>query len=57
MSTAQQIVKDIIEDLSDRRGLRHEWEQIDDDVKVDIVSTWEAIVQAHLDAMPPEPRQ
>ena len=30
---ARKIVDRIITDLSDRRGLRHEWDQIDDDTR------------------------
>lgn len=41
---ASKIVDAIIKDLSDRRGLRHEWEQIDDDIKKQIRDTWIQIV-------------
>jgi hypothetical protein len=34
------IVDAIIKDLSDRRGLRHEWEQIDRPIRVEIRETW-----------------
>lgn len=33
-------VFDIINDLSDRRGLRQEWEQIDGDIQDEIIETW-----------------
>lgn len=42
--TAKRIVKEIIDDLSDRRGLRQEWEQIDDDTQHEIRDTWVKIV-------------
>jgi hypothetical protein len=41
---ATAIVRAIIYDLSDRRGLRHEWDQIDDDIKEEIRKQWTSIV-------------
>ena len=43
--TAEIIVKNIVKDLSDRRGLRHEWDNIDDDVKAEIIERWESIAE------------
>ena len=37
-------VDSIIADLTDRRGLRQEWEQIDADVINDIIEVWECIL-------------
>ena len=37
-------VYDIITDLSDRRGLRQEWEQIDGDIQDEIIEKWKAII-------------
>lgn len=37
------IVEAIVCDLSDRRGLRHEWEGIDDDVREEIKAEWTRI--------------
>lgn len=37
-------VRGIIADLSDRRGLKWEWQGIDDDVRAEIVATWEQLV-------------
>lgn len=45
---AQLAVDEIVEDLSDRRGLRQQWDQIDDDIKEGIKATWKMII---LDAM------
>lgn len=45
---AAQIVGEIIADLSDRRGLKHEWNRIDDDVQQEIKESWTAIVINHL---------
>lgn len=39
------IVKDIIWDLSDRRGLKGEWNAIDDDIKREIRREWRRIVR------------
>ena len=38
-------VYDIIADLSDRRGLRQEWEQIDADIQDEIISKWLGIIR------------
>ena len=38
----------IIADLTDRRGLRQEWEQIDDDIKTEIRNTWLDIMYIEL---------
>lgn len=38
-------VDSIIADLTDRRGLRQEWEQIDDNIKNDIIEVWESIMR------------
>lgn len=40
---ANLIVKKIIFDLTDRRGLRQEWDQIDQDIKNEIIMKWEQI--------------
>lgn len=42
---AEYSVDDIVKDFTDRRGLRQEWEQIDDDIQKEITDAWkEAIV-------------
>jgi hypothetical protein len=40
---AELIVKDIIKDLKDRRGLRQEWDQFDNGIKQEITATWRSI--------------
>ena len=50
-AAAQAIVDDIIADLTDRRGLKSEWHNIDDDVQAEIVTTWRQIAEARLRAM------
>lgn len=37
---SEEIVDAIIKDFTDRRGLRQEWEQIDDGVQAEIRDTW-----------------
>lgn len=42
---AELAVDAIIEDLSDRRGLRQEWEQIDRDIRKEIRAEWIKLVE------------
>lgn len=49
MSKATDIVDAILADMTDRRGLRHQWDQIDRDIQQEIRDTWAEIVQAELD--------
>ena len=42
---AARIVDAIISDLTDRKGLRHEWDNIDEDIQDEIRSTWIKIVK------------
>ena len=44
---AENIVSDILLDLADRRGLRQEWEQIDEDIQIEIFETWQSIILKH----------
>jgi len=48
MDKAEKIVKEILADLTDRRGLRQEWENIDNDIQDEIKSEWIQIVRNHL---------
>ena len=41
-------VEEIVNDLSDRRGLGHEWGSIDDESQSEIMDTWRVIVEAHI---------
>lgn len=41
---AERILKALINDLRDRRGLKQEWNQIDDDIKDEIVREWTRII-------------
>lgn len=49
-SKAELIVDAIVRDLSDRRGLRHEWDKIDDDIKEEIIAVWCELTEEILDA-------
>ena len=42
------LVQDIIADLTARKGLRQEWNEIDSEIRAEIVARWEEIVSEHL---------
>ena len=44
---AHDAVDDIIEDISGRKGIGNEWEQIDDDTQDEIVTNWVNIVKKY----------
>lgn len=48
MTKAEKIVKAILADMTDRRGLRQEWEQIDEDIQAEIKTTWTELVEKEL---------
>ena len=48
----KQAVEQIVADLSDRKGLSGQWDQIDDDIKEGIYKTWERIIQSAAPATP-----
>ena len=39
---------DILADLRDRQGLKHEWDRIDEDTQREIKAQWAAITHRHL---------
>jgi precorrin-2 methylase len=41
---AEKIVNDIIKDILDRRGLKQEFQAIDDDIQEEIKTTWKNII-------------
>jgi hypothetical protein len=47
---AREIVLRIINDLTDRRGLRQQWEEIDDEIRDEIVAQWEKLTREVLTA-------
>jgi len=48
LTTEEKIVFSIINDFTDRRGLRQEWEQIDNDIQEEIIEEWINIVKKQL---------
>jgi len=45
---AQIIATNILADVTDRRGWRHEWERFDDDIQIEIFDTWIEIIEKAL---------
>lgn len=39
-ATTKKIVKAILDDVTDRRGWRQEWDEFDEDVQEEIKETW-----------------
>lgn len=46
----KQIVFDIVNDFTDRRGIGQEWDQIDESIQEEIMETWIDIVKTKLDS-------
>ena len=44
---AKKILFEIVADFTDRRGLRQEWEQIDEDIQEEILQTWLQIIEVN----------
>ena len=42
---AEIIIAAIVKDFTDRRGLRQEWEGIDDEIREEIITEWESIAE------------
>lgn len=55
MTPAEQLIADIVGDLSDRRGLSEEYWAIDDETRAEIVASWETIAQKYLTPAPAVP--
>ena len=45
---AKEIVTGILDDLTDRNGLKDEWCEINDDTKKEIIDKWRQIVYQNL---------
>lgn len=45
LKQAEKVVGEIINDLCDRRGLRQEWEKIDEAIQMEIREEWCIIVK------------
>lgn len=46
---AQRCVDKILADMTDRRGLRQEWDNIDEDIQEDIKMEWLHIIATEID--------
>jgi len=47
---AEEIADAIIDDLTDRKGLRHEWDNIDEDIQAEIRAGWINIARRIIEA-------
>ena len=45
---AKAIVEAILDDLTDRKGLRQTWEAIDSETQEEIMATWERLIDLNL---------
>ena len=45
---ARKILFEIVADFTDRRGLRQEWEQIDEDIQEEILAGWLNIIEREI---------
>jgi hypothetical protein len=52
MNALEKAVSGLEADISDRRGLKREWEQIDADVKQEIRATWKTIIATAMGVCP-----
>lgn len=48
LTLPEKIVQDIIADIKDRRGLKHEWDSIDEDIQREIVIKWVGIINKYI---------
>jgi len=48
VSKEESIVFSILEDFTDRRGLRQAWEEINEDIQEEILKEWIKIVKSNL---------
>jgi hypothetical protein len=48
-STSQVAADAIVRDLLSRRGLRQEWEEIDEEIQQEIKQAWAALIQKAID--------
>jgi len=53
----RRIAYQILHDMTDRRGLRQQWEQIDEDIQEEIIARWIELVSAELNAQEKEGSQ
>lgn len=46
--TIAEIVEALVDDITDRRGLKHEWNAIDEDIQDEIKAKWVTIIKSKL---------
>lgn len=49
---SEEIVDAIIRDLTDRRGLKYEWKNIDEEIQAEIRATWMLLARRVIEAAP-----
>lgn len=49
---ALEAVDKIVEDLTDRRGLRQEWENIDEEIQAEIKLAWAKVIDSTFFRLP-----
>jgi len=47
-TNSKKILFEIVSDLTGRRGLRQEWEGIDDDIQEEIMDEWLEIIEKYI---------
>ncbi len=50
LAAAASIVSRIVADIAGRKGLRHQWNSIDDDIRDEIVAKWRGIAAEGIEA-------
>ena len=45
--SSKKILFEIVRDFKDRRGLKQEWDEIDEDVQEEIFETWLEIIESN----------
>ena len=54
MSKAEEIVKEILNDLTDRGGLDDAWYEIDEETQDGILDEWKGTIENHLENKTPD---
>jgi hypothetical protein len=52
MPRAKRLLFGILADVTDRRGWRQEWDQMDDDIREEILETWLKLIEQHNEEKP-----
>lgn len=52
MDKAKTLLFEFVQDFTDRRGLRQEWEQIDEDIQEEILEKWLMLIHTVIDDIP-----